>query len=49
MEDPLFPKALKSIPHPPARLYGVGCPGALGRGAGRRGCAPRDALRARLR
>ena len=29
LEDPLFPKALKSIPHPPARLYGVGCPGAL--------------------
>lgn len=49
LEDPLFPKALKSIPHPPARLYGVGCPGALGGGAGRRGCAPRDALRARLR
>ena len=32
LEDPLFPKALKSIPHPPARLYGVGCPGALAEG-----------------
>lgn len=49
LEDSLFPKALKSIPHPPARLYGVGRPGALARGTGRRGCAARDALRARLR
>ena len=32
LEDSLFPKALKSIPHPPARLYGVGRPGALAEG-----------------
>ncbi|WP_278982114.1 DNA-processing protein DprA, partial [Adlercreutzia equolifaciens] len=56
LEDPLFPKALKSIPHPPARLYGVGCPGALGEGLAvvgarratpyGRGCAKRFAAAA---
>ena len=56
LEDPLFPKALKSIPHPPARLYGVGCPGALAEGLAvvgarratpyGRGCAKRFAATA---
>ncbi|WP_334098878.1 DNA-processing protein DprA, partial [Gordonibacter pamelaeae] len=56
LEDPLFPKALKSIPHPPARLYGVGRPGALAEGLAvvgarratpyGRGCAKRFAAAA---
>lgn len=31
-DDAAFPAALKTIPHPPARLYGVGCAGALKEG-----------------
>ena len=56
LEDSLFPKALKSIPHPPARLYGVGRPGALAEGLAvvgarratpyGRGCAKRFAAAA---
>ena len=56
LEDSLFPKALKSIPHPPVRLYGVGRPGALAEGLAvvgarratpyGRGCAKRFAAAA---
>lgn len=31
-DDAAFPAALRTIPHPPARLYGVGCAGALKEG-----------------
>lgn len=55
-EDALFPPALKTIPQPPRRLYGVGCPGALAEGLAvvgarratpyGRGCAKRFATAA---